>query len=131
MPLTYDERLELLKKAREAKKAKRDAKTIAPEPEPIPEHVPEPIPEPIPEPVKPTTKKNAIKRLKKTTTCCKPVKIEGEMSKEEYLITDEEPAPAAAPIAATINAVNIIRYIFFFKKAKFSNIILPKKINNI
>ena len=85
MPLTYDERLELLKKAREAKKAKRDAKLL-------PEELPEPEPEP--EPVK-ATKPKAIK-IKKAEPP-KYIKDDATLTKEEYLINDPEPEPEPEP----------------------------------
>lgn len=110
MPLTHEERLELLKNAREAKKAKRDAKITAPKPipEPIPEHVPEPIPEPIPEPVKPSVKKTTPKWIKKPDKCCKIIKDDGVISKEEYLINDEEPEPAT-PIAEPPKPIKVVK----------------------
>ena len=49
MVQTYEQKVELLKKARLAKQAKQGKKQ--PEPEPIPEPIPETVPEPIPEPI--------------------------------------------------------------------------------
>jgi len=86
MALTYDERLELLKKAREAKKAKREAK-LTPEP-------PASEPEPEPEPVK-FTKPKAIK-IKKSEPP-KYIKDDAKLTKEEYLINDPEPEPEHEP----------------------------------
>jgi len=91
MALTYDERLELLKKAREAKKAKRDAKLL---PEPIPEPpAPEP-PAPESEPVK-FTKPKAIKIKKPEPP--KYIKDDAKLTKEEYLINDPEPECSCEP----------------------------------
>jgi len=91
MALTYDERLELLKKAREAKKAKRDAKLL---PEPIPEPpAPEP-PAPEPEQVK-FTKPKAIKIKKPEPP--KYIKDDAKLTKEEYLINDPEPECSCEP----------------------------------
>jgi hypothetical protein len=86
MPLTYEQRLELLVKAREAKKTKRNAKLL---PEELPEPpVPEPEPEPEPEPVK-ITKPKAIKIKKPEPP--KYIKDDAKLVKEEYLINDPEP----------------------------------------
>ena len=64
MPLTYEQRLELLKKAREAKKAKANAKKSKAEPGAEPETIPEVEPETEPEPVKP----NQVKPKPKKTS---------------------------------------------------------------
>jgi hypothetical protein len=90
MPLTYDERLELLKKAREAKKVKREAK-LAPTPEPEPETEPEPIPAPVK-----VSKPKTIK-IKKADPP-KYIKDDAKMTKEEYLINDPEPEPEPEPV---------------------------------
>lgn len=63
MPLTYEQRLELLKKAREAKKLKANAKKPKAEPGAEPETIPEVEPETEPEPVKPKPKKTSSKSV--------------------------------------------------------------------
>lgn len=87
MPLTQEERIELLKKAREAKKVKREAK-LAPEPAPEPEPVPEPV-------IVKLTKPKAIK-IKKADPP-KYIKDDAKITKEEYLINDPEPECECEP----------------------------------
>lgn len=101
MPLTYDERLELLKKAREAKKAKREATLTPPEPEPTTEP-------PEPETVK-VSKSKTIK-IKKADPP-KYIKDDAKITKEEYLINDPEPAPepVSVPEPEPIKSMKVVK----------------------
>jgi hypothetical protein len=93
MPLTYEDRVELLKKAREAKKAKMLA-SKAPVSSPVNEDS-DSSEEPA-EPAKPVkTKKLPIKWLKNPEKA-KKVDVEGLMTKEQPLIEDDEPEPVKA-----------------------------------
>ena len=90
MPLSYEQRVELLAKAREAKKAKQLAGKSAPTPA-IPVVVDsDTSSEEIEEPTKfPKSKIPNPKWLKNPETQ-KKVKVEGKMTKEEHIIDDDE-----------------------------------------
>ena len=89
MPLSYEQRVELLAKAREAKKAKQLAGKSAPTPA-IPVVVDsDTSSEEIEEPTKfPKSKIPNPKWLKNPETQ-KKVKVEGKMTKEEHIIDDD------------------------------------------
>lgn len=90
--LTYEQRLELLKKAREAKKLKASKKKeYEPEPEPEPEPQPEPEPEPEYETVKPKkTRSKSVAPKGRTLDIKEPSRmpdfIDSEPEVEEQII---------------------------------------------
>lgn len=90
--LTYEQRLELLKKAREAKKLKASTKKPKAEPEAELEAEPEKIPEIEPEPVKPVKKSRtkSVAQSKRTLDIKEPEKlpdfIDSEPEIEEQII---------------------------------------------
>lgn len=89
MPLSYEDRIELLKKAREAKKAKQQASKVTPQ-QPINED--SESSEDFEEP-KTIQKKTKIPNPKwlKVPEVPKKVKDVEEVSKEEYVIDDDKP----------------------------------------
>jgi hypothetical protein len=94
MVLSYDDRVELLKKAREAKKAKMLA-SKAPVSSPVNED--SDSSEEAEEPAKPVKTKALPKKWLKNPDKPKKVKDDGVMTKEAYLIEDEpEPEPVKA-----------------------------------
>jgi hypothetical protein len=95
MPLTYEDRVELLKKAREAKKAKMLA-SKAPVSSPVNEDS-DSSEEAFEEPVKPVKTKALPPKWLKNPEKPKKVKDDGVMTKEQPLIEDEpEPEPVKA-----------------------------------
>jgi hypothetical protein len=96
MGLTYEDRVELLKKAREAKKAKMLA-SKAPVSSPVNED--SDSSEEAEEPAKPVKTKTLPPKWLKNPEKVKKVKDDGVMTKEAYLIEDE-PEPEPEPVKA-------------------------------
>ena len=89
MPLTYEQRVELLAKARAAKKEKQNASKPAPTPATPAVIDSDTSSEEIEEPVKFPKSKIPNPKWLKNPEQQKKVKVEGKMTKEEHIIDDD------------------------------------------
>ena len=127
MPLTYDQRVELLAKAREAKKAKMLA-SKAPVSSPVNED--SDSSEEAEEPAKPVKTKTLPPKWLKNPEKPKKVKDDGVMTKEAYLIEDEPEPVKAKKVAKPRKVKESVKTLEIIAEPKAIEEVMDEVVNN-